>query len=298
MPSLLHPRPTVRSGQRAASTLRLALLTCATLALGPTSAWAQDDLKGYEAILRGESASPAAAAAPESCPAPGAPAAVGPGATTLGLIFLLGLGGAGAALVWQRRRQQSDLSTGALRHIHSLQLGQNHRVSLIEVEGRPMVVGLTQGEIKILEAVRPGAAPGASATSLADALGASSAQGAPRPADAPLRPAQAFDALLQSARAEREEAQALTARPVAAAAAAAPAAAGAAASPAPSPEIKRAKPRQADEDDYSLEEVAAASAPRQATIEAGPERESVHAQREAAHVRRGIENLRKHRKTP
>lgn len=264
------------------------MMFCGVLGLCiPGTLWAQQEAVNYDALLRGDKPQ---TTTPESCPAPGAPKSGMPGQTTLiGLLFILGLGGSVAAFGWQKKRQQSETATGALRHIHSLQLGQNHQVSLIEVEGRPMVVGLTQGEIKILEAAKQTPAAATSAAAPAAAV-------ATRPvADvAPLQPAQAFDALLQSARQEQEAKQA----PPAAAPAAAPA-----------PARVEAAPAQAEvesEAEYVLEEVPTHSAPAPENKVAAKERrqpvaerESINTQREAASVRRGIENLRnQHRKTP
>lgn len=263
------------------------MMFCGVLGLCiPGTLWAQQEAVNYDALLRGDKPQ---TTTPESCPAPGAPKSGMPGQTTLiGLLFILGLGGSVAAFGWQKKRQQSETATGALRHIHSLQLGQNHQVSLIEVEGRPMVVGLTQGEIKILEAAKQ--------TPAAVAPVPAAAAARPSADVAPLQPAQAFDALLQSARQEQEVKQAQPA--------AAPVAAPVA---APAPARVEAAPAQAEsEAEYVLEEVPTHSAPAPENKVAAKERrqpvaerESINTQREAASVRRGIENLRnQHRKTP
>lgn len=260
-----------------AKIIRVILFTVLMAGAFPSALMAQQGAVDYDALLRGETlpaqkAAGADGAAGVSCPAPGAPSSGAPSNTTLlGLVFLLGLGGAVAALTWQRRRQGDHVAPGALRHVHSLQLGQDHKVSLIEVDGRPMVVGLTQGEIKVLVASEGEAAPFATSTQ-------PGVQPAPRrasPAQAtPAQPAlenpgQAFDALLQRAR------------------------------HAPTPHSSRAITPE-PEADYVLEEISEPVAPpERKAARPALERESINTQGEAANVRRGIENLRnQHRKTP
>lgn len=260
-----------------AKIIRVLLFTVLLGGLLPAQVMAQQGAVDYDALLRGEAqpaerSAGADSAAGVSCPAPGAPVSGGsPSTTLLGLVFLLGLGGAVAAFTWQRRRQGDHAAPGALRHIHSLQLGQNHQVSLIEVDGRPMVVGLTQGEIKILEASRgEGALAVAQPVSKVGAQPpAGRAAAAAASQEALENPGQAFDALLQRAR------------------------------HAPTPQSSRAISPEAEED-YVLEEISEPVAPPKRKAERPVlERESINTQGEAANVRRGIENLRnQHRKTP
>lgn len=257
-----------------AKIIRVILFTVLMAGAFPATLMAQQGAVDYDALLRGETlpaekAAGADGAAGVSCPAPGAPSSGAPSnATLLGLVFLLGLGGAVGALTWQRRRQGDHVAPGALRHVHSLQLGQDHKVSLIEVDGRPMVVGLTQGEIKVLVASEGEAAPlAASAQPAARRPAAAAAVAAP--AAGLENPGQAFDALLQRAR------------------------------HAPTPQSSRVIAPEAEED-YVLEEIPEPVAPpERKAVRPVLERESINSQGEAANVRRGIENLRnQHRKTP
>lgn len=258
-----------------AKIIRVILFTVLMAGAFPATLMAQQGAVDYDALLRGESlpadkGAGAEGAAGVSCPAPGAPSSGAPSnATLLGLVFLLGLGGAVAALTWQRRRQGDHVAPGALRHVHSLQLGQDHKVSLIEVDGRPMVVGLTQGEIKVLVASEGEGAPLAASAQPAARRAAAAAATTPAPAAALENPGQAFDALLQRAR------------------------------HAPTPQSSRAIAPE-PEQDYILEEIPEPVSPPERKAERPVlERESINTQGEAANVRRGIENLRnQHRKTP
>lgn len=253
-----------------AKIIRVILFTVLMAGVFPAPLMAQQGTADYDALLRGETLPAGEAPAAQgamgvSCPAPGAPSSGAPSSVTLlGLVFLLGLGGAVAAFMWQRRREGDHAAPGALRHIHSLQLGQNHQVSLIEVDGRSMVVGLTQGEIKILEASR-GEAAGVMMAAQSVARSAPSQE----PQAALENPGQAFDALLQRAR------------------------------HAPTPQSSRTLSPTPDED-YVLEEISEPVVPPERKPERPVlERESINTQGEAANVRRGIENLRnQHRKTP
>lgn len=61
-----------------------------------------------------------------------------------GVIALAGWG----ATQWKRR--QNDFSGNAIEQINSLALGPKHRVSVIEVDGKRLLIGMTDGHMSVL----------------------------------------------------------------------------------------------------------------------------------------------------
>jgi hypothetical protein len=61
-----------------------------------------------------------------------------------GAVALMGWG----ATQWKRR--QNDFSGNAIEQINSLTLGPKHRVSVIEVDGKRLLIGLTDGHMSVL----------------------------------------------------------------------------------------------------------------------------------------------------
>ncbi len=61
-----------------------------------------------------------------------------------GAIALMGWG----ATQWKRR--QNDFSGNAIEQINSLTLGPKHRVSVIEVDGKRLLIGMTDGHMSVL----------------------------------------------------------------------------------------------------------------------------------------------------
>lgn len=77
-----------------------------------------------------------------------------------GLIALAGWG----LTAWKKR--QTSFDGNAIEHINSLALGPKHRVSVIEVDGKRLLIGLTDGHMSVLSD-----------------LGGAKSESAPEPAD-------------------------------------------------------------------------------------------------------------------
>ena len=67
---------------------------------------------------------------------------------------LVGVAGVGAARYGKKKKGGHAQGKG-LKHIQSMRLGSKHQVSLVEVHGQTLVIGLTDGHISLLDKLSP-----------------------------------------------------------------------------------------------------------------------------------------------